>query len=133
FVATGFDREPELGADAVGAGHEYRFTVAGGQFEQCAEAAEPGEDAGSFRARGGGLDAVNERVARVDVDAGIAVGEGRFVGHGSRRSDESFVAATAHRAGRKGVILYMTARAATRQSVPTDSDNARHQERAASP
>ena len=47
-------------------------------FDQRAEAADAGEHLAAHRAFGDGLDAFDELVARVDVDAGIAIGESGF-------------------------------------------------------
>ena len=67
--------ELELGADAVGAGHQHRLAVALADLEQAAEAADAGQHLGAHGALGERLDALDERVAGVDVDAGIAVGK----------------------------------------------------------
>src|SRR5690606_19643724 len=81
---TLFRSQPELGADAIGAGNQHRLVQALRQLEQRAEAAKAGEHARPAGARRSRLDAVNERFARVDVDAGITVGEGRLFGHVGR-------------------------------------------------
>jgi hypothetical protein len=67
--------ELELGADAVGAGDQHRLLVLLRQLEQRAEAADAGQHLGAHGALGEGLDALDERVAGVDVDAGVAIGE----------------------------------------------------------
>jgi hypothetical protein len=77
----------QLGAHAVGAGHQQRVLVVLGQRAQASEAAEISQDLGPHGALHVSLDAFNQRVARVDVDAGIAVGEFRLLaigcmGHG---------------------------------------------------
>ena len=76
-VAVEFDGEFEFGTDAVGGGHQHRFAIAARRnFEHCPEAADAGEYAGT----GGGtrqrFDGIHQRVAGVDIHAGIAVGEG---------------------------------------------------------
>jgi len=76
-VPAGIDRDPELGADAVGRGDQDRILEAGGlQVEQPAEAAEIGVGAGAAGGGGQRLDGLDQRLARVDVDAGVTVGEG---------------------------------------------------------
>ncbi len=77
----------ELGADAVGAGDEHRLAEPLADLDQRAEAADAGEHLRAHRAPGVGLDALDERVARVDVDAGVAVGE-RSAGRGAGRHNE---------------------------------------------
>ena len=67
--------QDQLGAHAVGAGDHHRLPVLAGQVEQPAEAANAA--AQHFRTQGAldrGLDAFDDFVARVDIDAGVAVG-----------------------------------------------------------
>ena len=74
-----FQRQPQLGADAIGAGDQHRLAVVGQrQLEQRAEAPQPGQHAGTPGARRERLDAVDEGVAGVDIDAGILVAERRL-------------------------------------------------------
>ena len=80
-VAAGVDREPQLGADAVRAGHEHRALVAGGNLHQRAEAADAGQHLGALRAPHERLDAIDQRVAGVDVDAGVAVSHAWAIAH----------------------------------------------------
>jgi hypothetical protein len=54
-VAAGVDREPQLGADTVGAGDEHRATVAGRHVDQGAETADAGEHLGRCARRTSGL------------------------------------------------------------------------------
>ena len=80
---AGFDRDLELGADAVGRRHQHGVGEAGRlQVEQAAEPADLGIGAG---ARGGAdhrLDEVDQAIARIDVDAQIRVSEPVFaLGH----------------------------------------------------
>ncbi len=74
-VPVQFEGELALGADAVGAGNQYRFAVLFRNLEQRAEAADAGEHLGAHGAAGVGLDALDEAVAGIDVDAGVTVGE----------------------------------------------------------
>ena len=67
------ERELELGADAVGARDEHRLAIALRQLDERAEAADAGEHLGAQRALRERLDALDERVAGVDVDAGVAI------------------------------------------------------------
>jgi hypothetical protein len=71
---AGVDRDLELGADTVGRGDENRVLETGGpEVEQSAEAAggrRPRRAVGSPWQRG---NAVDERVAGIDVDTGILV------------------------------------------------------------
>src|ERR1700730_878546 len=73
-VATGVDREPKFCADAVRARNEHGLLVACGDFHQGAEAADAREDFGALRAPNDWLDALDELIARIDVDTGVAVG-----------------------------------------------------------
>ncbi len=76
--------ELELGAHAIGAGDQDRFAVTLRQLDERAEAADAGEHFGAQRALRVRLDRLDQRVARIDVDAGLAVGErppGGVAGH----------------------------------------------------
>ena len=79
-VAIEHLRQFQLGADAIGAGHQHRLPVAAGQFEQRAESAESGHDFLAERARNQRFDALDDFLAGIDVHAGGAVGEGFVVG-----------------------------------------------------
>ena len=57
-------------------GDEHRLAEALADLDQRAEAADAGEHFGPHRALGERLDALDQRVAGVDVDAGVAIGEG---------------------------------------------------------
>ena len=84
------ERELELGADAVGAGDQHRLAEALADLEQRAEAADAGQHFGPQRALRERLDALDERVAGVDVDAGVAVGKRGTrggIGRGHRSAD----------------------------------------------
>src|SRR5690606_5600125 len=66
----------ELGADAVGAGDQDRLAILAGEVEQRAEPAQPAHHLGAETAPDQRLDALDHFVARIDVDAGVAIGEG---------------------------------------------------------
>jgi len=67
----------QLGADAVGGGHQQGIRVARGLgVEQPAEAAELGRRAGPPGRRRQRLDGLDEGVAGVDVDPGLLVSGG---------------------------------------------------------
>ena len=74
-VALLLEGELELGADAVGARNQHRLAVFLRDLAQRAEAADAGEHLGPQRAARERLDRFDQRVARVDVDAGVAIGE----------------------------------------------------------
>ena len=67
--------ELELGADPVGAGDQHRLPVALRQLDERAEAADAGDHLRAQRALGERLDRFDQRVARIDIDAGLAVGQ----------------------------------------------------------
>ena len=75
-MQAGFDRDLDLGADAIGGRDQNRILEAGGlQIEQSAEPADFGVGTG---ARGGPnhrLDQIDQPIARIDIDAGIRVSE----------------------------------------------------------
>ena len=76
-VLAALDGDLQLGADAVGRRDEDRVAEAGRlQVEERAEAAEPAEHAGRVGRRRGGLDPLHQAVAGVDIDAGVAIGQG---------------------------------------------------------
>jgi len=68
-------RQLELGAHAVGAADQHRLLVALGHLEQRAETADAGQHAFAHGFFGQRLDALDQRVARVDIDAGGLVGK----------------------------------------------------------
>jgi len=77
---AGLDRDHQLGADAVGAGDQDRVLEARGlEVEQAAEAAQAAHDTLAVGALGQRLDVLDQRVARVDIDARFLVREGRSV------------------------------------------------------
>src|SRR5690606_18217223 len=80
-VRAVLDRELELRADAVGARNEDGLAIAFRHAEQPAEPAQTADDLGAQRALHGGLDSLDERVARVDVDARVLVSEARIGRH----------------------------------------------------
>ena len=90
-VPAGLDGDLELGADAVVGGDQDRVVEARPlQVEQRAEAAEIGVGARPARRLGQRLDGLDQGVAGIDIDAGVAVGDGRAVvpaiWHGSLRT-----------------------------------------------
>ena len=77
LVARGLDGQPELGADSVRRGDEHRVAVPiHRELEERRESAHPAEHPGPIRAARDGPDPVDEPVAPVDVDAGVAITEG---------------------------------------------------------
>ena len=104
-VAVELLGELELGADAVGARDQHRLAVLARQVEQRAEAAQAAHHFGPETALDQRLDAFDDFVARVDVDAGVAVGErsggGHAGGHGARgkRQGPAILAGVADAAG----------------------------------
>ena len=81
-VTTGIDGKAQFGAHTVRAGNQHRATVTVHRdFYQRAEAAEAAQDFWAERPANVGLDALDEFIARVDIDAGVAVGDG----HGTLR------------------------------------------------
>ncbi len=81
--APRLDRQPELRPDPVRRRNQHRVRVARGlQVEERAEAAEPRHHPRSRRGRRRRLDAIHQRVARIDVDAGLRIGQPvRPMGH----------------------------------------------------
>jgi len=73
-VPVQLEGELQLGADAVGARDEHRVLVLRRQLAQRAESADAGEHLGPQRAPRERLDRLDQGVARVDVDARVAVG-----------------------------------------------------------
>ena len=75
-VDAGLDGDLQLGADAVGRGDQQRIGIArGAQVEERPKAAQR-----RLRARPAGgpsqrLDPLDQRIARIDVDAGLGIGE----------------------------------------------------------
>ena len=82
---SGLDGDLELGADAVGGRHQHRILEARRlEIEQAAEAAQIGVGAGPPRGAGGGRDARDQCLARVDIHAGVFISEAVFAGHGPK-------------------------------------------------
>ena len=70
------DREPQLGADAIGAGHQYgTFPAAGRDLHQRPKTADPGKHFRPLRTLDERFDPVDEFVAGVDVDPRVAIGD----------------------------------------------------------
>ena len=79
-VLAGIDGDLQLGADPVIGGDQDRVLEASPlQVEQGPEAAEVDIRAGTPRGAGQRLDGLHQGVAGIDVDTGIAVGDGRTV------------------------------------------------------
>jgi hypothetical protein len=75
-VTVPVEGQLELGAHAIGAGHQHRFFVFLGDFHQRAKAAQIAQHFRAHRPLGKRLDVFNQLVAGVDVHASVAVGEG---------------------------------------------------------
>ena len=76
-VLAALDGDLQLCADAVGRRDQDRIAEAGGlQVEERAETAEAAEHARPRRRGRGRLDPLDQAVAGVDVDPGVAVGQG---------------------------------------------------------
>ena len=74
-VAVEREREFQLGADAIGAGDQHRVAKTLADLDQPSEAADAREYFRPHRALRERLDALDQRIPGVDVDAGIAVRE----------------------------------------------------------
>jgi hypothetical protein len=75
-VYVGFDGDLELGADAVIGGDEDGVVEpAGLEVEQAPETTDLGIGAGSSRGAHQGLDGLDERIARIDVDPCARIGQ----------------------------------------------------------
>ncbi len=87
-VQTRFDGDAQLRAHPVRRRDQDRVREPGGlQVEQAAEAADPAHHAGPVGRAYGGLDRLDEGVARIDIDPRIAIGQPGSVlplGHGAR-------------------------------------------------
>ena len=85
---AGLDGELELGADAVGGGDEHGVLEAASlEVEQATEAADAAEQACALRLCGQRPDGLDQRVACVDIDARVAIGQSRLVlGGGGHRT-----------------------------------------------
>ena len=66
----------QLGADAVGAGHQHRLLVLLADLEQRAESADAGQHAFTHRAFCKWLDRLDEGIAGIDIDACITIRKG---------------------------------------------------------
>ena len=75
-VPAEHEGELELGAYAIGSGHQDRLLVLRGDRAQRAEAAKARQHFGAQGTLREGLDGLDERVAGVDVHAGVTVREG---------------------------------------------------------
>ena len=82
-MPAAFDGETQLRAYAVGARDQHRLAVAGRQLDQGTEAADAGEHFAALRTLHQRFDSLDQLIAGVDIDAGIAIGETRAFGHES--------------------------------------------------
>ncbi len=101
-VAAGFDRELELGADAVVGRDQQRVAIARRlEVEQAAEAAKLRVRARPRGRAGEGTDGLHQRIAGIDRDAGVGIGQG-LLAHRQRALETSrldFHAVVAKRRG----------------------------------
>jgi hypothetical protein len=75
-MSSGIDGDLELGADAIGGGHQDGIGIPGlTKVEESAESPEAGGGAGTGRGFGKRFDGFDQGIAGVDVDAGIPVGQ----------------------------------------------------------
>ena len=83
-VQAGFDRDFDLGADAIGCRDQHRILEARSlEIKQSAEPADFGVGAGTRGGPNHRLDQIDQPIARIDIDAGIRVSEPVFaVDHG---------------------------------------------------
>ena len=63
----------QLGADAIGPGHQHWLLVLLADFKQSAETADAAHHAFAHRTFGKWLDCLDQRIAGIDIDAGVAV------------------------------------------------------------
>ena len=81
-VAAGVDGEAQLGADPVGSRHQHGLAVAiQRHFDQGAETAQAAQYFAAHGALHVGLDAFDEFLAGVDIDSGLAIGDGGSLSH----------------------------------------------------
>jgi len=82
-------REPQLGADAVRAGDQHGLAVFLRHFKQRPEPAYAGQHPFAQGALGERLDAFDQGIPRIDVDARVTISQGRsaglLCGHGMDR------------------------------------------------
>src|SRR5262245_511849 len=79
-MGASLDGELELGADAVGRRDQKRILEAAGlEVKQAAEPAKAAQKSRPGRLGGKRAYRLDQGVARIDVDAGVAVGEGSLV------------------------------------------------------
>ncbi len=74
-VPAGVDRQAQLGADAVGSGHQHGLAVAiERHLDQGAESAQPAQHLAAHGTLHVGFDAFDEFLAGVDIDSSLGVG-----------------------------------------------------------
>ena len=97
-VTPRVDGKAQLGADAVGSRHQHGLAVAVQRhFDQGAEAADAAQHFATHGAPDVGLDSFDEFLAGVDIDSGLAIGDGGSLSHSG-----SFHCERAGRPGRRG-------------------------------
>ncbi len=80
-MALQIHRQAQLGADAIGAGDQYRLAVFLRQRTQRAKATESSHHLGTASLLDDSLNPVDQGIARIDVYSGVFVTERGFVGH----------------------------------------------------
>ncbi len=80
-VPAGVDGQAQFGADPIGARHQHRSPVARGNLHQGPKSADSGEYFRALAAPDDRLDALDQCVPDVNVDAGVAVGVAALVVH----------------------------------------------------
>ena len=75
-VPIEFEGQLQLGADTVGSGNQHGLAKALADLDQTAKTANARQHLRAHRALGHRFDALDQRIARIDVDACIAVGKG---------------------------------------------------------
>ncbi len=90
-MAVELEGQLQLGADAIGTRNEHGLLVFLRDLEERAEAADAAQHLGAHGAFRGGLDAFDQRIAGIDVDARIAVRHGSVgISHDRKRDDAKF-------------------------------------------
>ncbi len=81
-VAVRVDRQPKFGADPVGSRYQYRLAIpVQGHFDQSAKAADAAQHFRTHRALYPRFDSLDQFVAGVDIDPGVAIGYRRSLNH----------------------------------------------------
>ena len=74
-MAFEFECQLELGTHAIGAGYQHGLFVFLGDFHHGAKPAQAAKDFRTHGPFGKGFDVLDQLIARVDINAGIAVGK----------------------------------------------------------